>query len=182
MARNLSVAMMRWQKALNCRPHVVSPVQSPLKPSSWKTFGFCEDGSLSHLHACRIRAQCFSCRNGCQLSWDSLLFYQPHHKAFFIRENLPYASGAQPMPLRHDECKSCIGGTYWNIYGDQMDSMFLLNSSWIQVYVEDAGSLGHWWFSLIKIAKTHVYYCYGELRRVCFDTRMKSSIFLIKMP
>jgi pyruvate ferredoxin oxidoreductase alpha subunit len=54
----------------------------------------------------------------------------------YMAENLPYASGAR-MPIVMMNANRALA-TPWNIYGDQMDSMFMLNSGWIQVYVEDA--------------------------------------------
>jgi len=98
---------------------------------------FVEDGSLKaeYMHvesehsalACAIGASSVGARAFTATSSQGLLY---------MAECLPYASGAR-LPIVMMNANRSIA-TPWNIYGDQMDSMFLLNSGWIQVYVEDA--------------------------------------------
>lgn len=69
----------------------------------------------------------------------------------YMAECLPYASGAR-LPIVMMNANRAIA-TPWNIYGDQMDSMFLLNSGWIQVYVEDAQEALDMMIQAYKIAE-----------------------------
>jgi len=69
----------------------------------------------------------------------------------YMAENLPYASGAR-MPIVMMNANRAIA-TPWNIYGDQMDAMFLINSGWIQVYVEDAQEALDMMIQAYKIAE-----------------------------
>jgi len=69
----------------------------------------------------------------------------------YMAECLPYASGAR-MPIVMMNANRALA-TPWNIYGDQMDSMFLLNSGWIQVYVEDAQEALDMMIQAYKIAE-----------------------------
>jgi pyruvate ferredoxin oxidoreductase alpha subunit len=68
-----------------------------------------------------------------------------------MAECLPYASGAR-MPIVMMNANRALA-TPWNIYGDQMDAMFLLNSGWIQVYVEDAQEALDMMIQAYKIAE-----------------------------
>ncbi len=69
----------------------------------------------------------------------------------YMAECLPYASGAR-MPIVMMNANRALA-TPWNIYGDQMDSMFMLNSGWIQVYVEDAQEALDMMIQAYKIAE-----------------------------
>jgi len=69
----------------------------------------------------------------------------------YMAECLPYASGAR-MPIVMMNANRALA-TPWNIYGDQMDAMFLINSGWIQVYVEDAQEALDMMIQAYKIAE-----------------------------
>jgi pyruvate ferredoxin oxidoreductase alpha subunit len=120
------------------RPHVISAY--PITPQTIaveRLSEMCEDGSLKaeYMHvesehtalAAAMGVSSVGARAFTATSSQGLLY---------MAENLPYASGAR-MPIVMMNANRAIA-TPWNIYGDQMDAMFLLNSGWIQVYVEDA--------------------------------------------
>ena len=120
------------------RPHVISAY--PITPQTIvveRLSDFCEDGSLNAIYmhvesehsalAAAMGVSSVGARAFTATSSQGLLY---------MAENLPYASGAR-MPIVMMNANRALA-TPWNIYGDQMDSMFLLNSGWIQVYVEDA--------------------------------------------
>jgi len=69
----------------------------------------------------------------------------------YMAECLPYASGAR-MPIVMMNANRALA-TPWNIYGDQMDSAMLLNSGWLQVYVEDAQEALDMMIQAYKIAE-----------------------------
>lgn len=54
----------------------------------------------------------------------------------YMAECLPYASGAR-LPIVMMNANRAMA-TPWNIYGDQMDVMYMLNSGWIQLFAENA--------------------------------------------
>lgn len=54
----------------------------------------------------------------------------------YMAEGLPYASGAR-LPIVMMNANRAMA-TPWNIYGDQMDVMYVLNSGWIQLFAENA--------------------------------------------
>ncbi len=113
---------------------------------------FCEDGSLKseYIHvesehsalACAIGVSSVGARAFTATSSQGLLY---------MAECMPYASGAR-MPIVMMNANRAIA-TPWNIYGDQMDSMFVLNSGWIQVYVEDAQEALDMMIQAYKIAE-----------------------------
>jgi pyruvate ferredoxin oxidoreductase alpha subunit len=120
------------------RPHVISAY--PITPQTIvveRLSDFCEDGSLNAIYmhvesehsalAAAMGVSSVGARAFTATSSQGLLY---------MAENLPYASGAR-MPIVMMNANRALA-TPWNIYGDQMDSMFMLNSGWIQVYVEDA--------------------------------------------
>ncbi|BEP27779.1 pyruvate ferredoxin oxidoreductase [Helicovermis profundi] len=120
------------------RPHVISAY--PITPQTItveRLSEFVEDKSLDSIYmhvesehsalACAIGVSSVGARAFTATSSQGLLY---------MAENLPYASGAR-LPIVMMNANRALA-TPWNIYGDQMDSMFLLNSGWIQVYVEDA--------------------------------------------
>jgi pyruvate ferredoxin oxidoreductase alpha subunit len=121
-----------------CRPHVISAY--PITPQTIvveRLSEFVEDGSLkaNFMHvesehsamACAIGVSSVGARAFTATSSQGLLY---------MAETLPYASGAR-LPIVMMNANRAIA-TPWNIYGDQMDVMFLLNSGWIQIFVEDA--------------------------------------------
>ncbi|OPL08332.1 MAG: pyruvate ferredoxin oxidoreductase [delta proteobacterium ML8_F1] len=120
------------------RPHVVSAY--PITPQTIvveRLSEYVEEGSLKarYMHvesehsamSCAIGASSVGARAFTATSSQGLLY---------MAETLPYASGAR-LPIVMMNANRSIA-TPWNIYGDQMDAMFLLNSGWIQYYVEDA--------------------------------------------
>lgn len=54
----------------------------------------------------------------------------------YMAECLPYAAGAR-LPIVMMNANRAMA-TPWNIYGDQMDVMYVLNSGWIQLFAENA--------------------------------------------
>jgi len=54
----------------------------------------------------------------------------------YMTEGLHYASGGRFPIVMMNACRSVA--LPWSIFGDQRDSLSLLDSGWIQVYVEDA--------------------------------------------
>ncbi len=135
------------------RPHVISAY--PITPQTIaveKLSEYVEDGSLKakYMHvesehsalAAAIGVSSVGARAFTATSSQGLLY---------MAECLPYASGAR-MPIVMMNANRSIA-TPWNIYGDQMDSMFLLNSGWIQVYVEDAQEALDMMIQAYKIAE-----------------------------
>ena len=121
-----------------CRPHVISAY--PITPQTIvveRLSEFVEDGSLkaNFMHvesehsamACAIGVSSVGARAFTATSSQGLLY---------MAETLPYASGAR-LPIVMMNANRSIA-TPWNIYGDQMDVMFVLNSGWVQIFVEDA--------------------------------------------
>lgn len=54
----------------------------------------------------------------------------------YMAECLTYASGGRfPIVMMNANCSTALP---WNIYGDQRDSLSLLDSGWIQAYAENA--------------------------------------------
>lgn len=120
------------------RPHVISAY--PITPQTIvveRLSEFVEDGSCKaeYMHvesehsalACAIGVSAVGARAFTATSSQGLLY---------MAEGMPYASG-QRLPIVMMNANRSIA-TPWNIDGDHMDSMFLLNSGWIQFYVEDA--------------------------------------------
>lgn len=54
----------------------------------------------------------------------------------YMAEGLHYASGGRFPIVMMNACRSVA--LPWSIFGDQRDSLSLLDSGWIQIYVEDA--------------------------------------------
>ncbi|GAU77564.1 transketolase C-terminal domain-containing protein [Fusibacter sp. 3D3] len=120
------------------RPNVVAAY--PITPQTItveKISSFVQNGELDceYMHvesehsamACSIGASSVGARTFTATSSQGLLY---------MAECLPYASGAR-LPIVMMNANRALA-TPWNIYGDQMDVMFLLNSGWVQIFVEDA--------------------------------------------
>lgn len=120
------------------RPNVVAAY--PITPQTItveKISSFVQDGELDceYMHvesehsamACSIGASSVGARTFTATSSQGLLY---------MAECLPYASGAR-LPIVMMNANRALA-TPWNIYGDQMDVMFLLNAGWVQIFVEDA--------------------------------------------
>jgi len=136
------------------RPHVISAY--PITPQTVtveRLSEYVEDGSLKaqYVHvesehsalACAIGVSAVGARAFTATSSQGLLY---------MAENLPYASGAR-MPIVMMNANRSLA-TPWSILGDQMDSMFLINSGWIQLYVEDAQEALDMIIQAYKIAET----------------------------
>ncbi|QOR36748.1 pyruvate ferredoxin oxidoreductase [Clostridium sp. 'deep sea'] len=135
------------------KPHVISAY--PITPQTIaveRLSEMVEDGSLKaeYMHvesehsalACAIGVSSVGARAFTATSSQGLLY---------MAECLPYASG-QRLPIVMMNANRAIA-TPWNIYGDQMDSMFLINSGWIQIYVEDAQEALDMMIQAYKIAE-----------------------------
>jgi len=120
------------------RPHVISAY--PITPQTIaveRLSDMCEDGSLKadYMHV-ESEHSALAAAMGVSSVGARAFTATSSQGLLYMAECLPYASGAR-LPIVMMNANRAIA-TPWNIYGDQMDSMFLLNSGWIQVYVEDA--------------------------------------------
>lgn len=120
------------------RPHVISAY--PITPQTIaveRLSEFVEDGSLKaeYMHV-ESEHSALAAAMGVSSVGARAFTATSSQGLLYMAECLPYASGAR-MPIVMMNANRALA-TPWNIYGDQMDSMFLLNSGWIQVYVEDA--------------------------------------------
>jgi pyruvate ferredoxin oxidoreductase alpha subunit len=120
------------------RPHVISayPI-TPQTISVERLSEMVEDGSLNaeFMHV-ESEHSALACAMGVSSVGARAFTATSSQGLLYMAECLPYASGAR-MPIVMMNANRALA-TPWNIYGDQMDAMFLLNSGWIQVYVEDA--------------------------------------------
>lgn len=120
------------------RPHVISAY--PITPQTIaveRLSEMCEDGSLKaeYMHV-ESEHSALAAAMGVSSVGARAFTATSSQGLLYMAECLPYASGAR-MPIVMMNANRAIA-TPWNIYGDQMDAMFLLNSGWIQIYVEDA--------------------------------------------
>lgn len=120
------------------RPHVISAY--PITPQTIaveRLSEFVEDGSLdaTYMHV-ESEHSALAAAMGVSSVGARAFTATSSQGLLYMAECLPYASGAR-MPIVMMNANRALA-TPWNIYGDQMDSMFMLNSGWIQVYVEDA--------------------------------------------
>ena len=119
-----------------CRPEVIAayPI-TPQTKAVERLSQFVQDGELdtvymhvesehSALSAC-IGASSVGARTFTATSSQGLLY---------MLECLPYAAGAR-LPIVMMNANRAVA-TPWNIYGDQMDAFYALNSGWIQIFVE----------------------------------------------
>ena len=137
------------------RPHVIAayPI-TPQTKAVEKLSSFVQNGELDckYLHvesehsamACSIGSSSVGARTFTATSSQGLLY---------MSECLPYASGAR-LPIVMMNANRSIA-TPWNIYGDQMDSMHVINSGWIQIYVEDAQEALDMVIQSFKLAENH---------------------------
>jgi len=137
------------------RPHVIAayPI-TPQTKAVEKLSSFVQDGELDckYMHvesehsamACSIGSSSVGARTFTATSSQGLLY---------MLEGLPYASGAR-LPIVMMNANRSIA-TPWNIYGDQMDSMYALNTGWIQIYVEDAQEALDMVIQSYKLAENH---------------------------
>lgn len=136
------------------RPHVISAY--PITPQTIaveRLSEYVEDGSLKaeYMHV-ESEHSALACAMGVSSVGARAFTATSSQGLLYMAECLPYASGAR-MPIVMMNANRALA-TPWNIYGDQMDSMFLLNSGWIQVYVEDAQEALDMMIQAYKIAET----------------------------
>ncbi|WBW94670.1 transketolase C-terminal domain-containing protein [Oceanirhabdus sp. W0125-5] len=136
------------------RPHVISAY--PITPQTIaveRLADFVEDGSLKaeYMHV-ESEHSAMACAMGVSSVGARAFTATSSQGLLYMAECLPYASGAR-MPIVMMNANRSIA-TPWNIYGDQMDSMFLLNSGWIQMYVEDAQEALDMMIQAYRIAET----------------------------
>lgn len=137
------------------RPHVIAayPI-TPQTKAVEKLSSFVQNGEMDckYMHvesehsamACSIGSSSVGARTFTATSSQGLLY---------MSECLPYASGAR-LPIVMMNANRSIA-TPWNIYGDQMDSMHVLNSGWVQLYVEDAQEALDMVIQSFKLAENH---------------------------
>ncbi len=137
------------------KPHVIAayPI-TPQTKAVEKLSQFVQDGELDckYMHvesehsamACSIGSSSVGARTFTATSSQGLLY---------MAECLPYASGAG-LPVVMMNANRSIA-TPWNIYGDQMDSMYLINSGWVQIYVEDAQEALDMVIQSFRLAENH---------------------------
>lgn len=135
------------------RPHVISAY--PITPQTIaveRLSEMVEDGSLNaeYMHV-ESEHSAMAAAMGVSSVGARAFTATSSQGLLYMAECLPYASGAR-MPIVMMNANRAIA-TPWNIYGDQMDSMFLLNSGWIQVYVEDAQEALDMMIQAYKIAE-----------------------------
>lgn len=136
------------------RPHVISAY--PITPQTItveRLSEYVEDGSLKaeYMHV-ESEHSALACAMGVSSVGARAFTATSSQGLLYMAECLPYASGAR-MPIVMMNANRALA-TPWNIYGDQMDSMFLLNSGWIQVYVEDAQEALDMMIQAYRIAET----------------------------
>ncbi|KYH34599.1 NADH-dependent phenylglyoxylate dehydrogenase subunit alpha [Clostridium tepidiprofundi DSM 19306] len=120
------------------RPHVISAY--PITPQTVvveRLSEFVEDGSLDaeYIHV-ESEHSALSAAMGASSVGARAFTATSSQGLLYMAEVLPYTSGAR-LPVVMMNANRALA-TPWNIYGDQTDSLMLLNSGWIQVYVEDA--------------------------------------------
>ncbi|MBN2655968.1 MAG: hypothetical protein JXR86_02835 [Spirochaetales bacterium] len=137
------------------RPHVIAayPI-TPQTKAVEKLSSFVQNGEMDckYLHvesehsamACSIGSSSVGARTFTATSSQGLLY---------MSEGLPYASGAR-LPIVMMNANRSIA-TPWNIYGDQMDAMHVLNSGWVQLFVEDAQEALDMVIQSFKLAENH---------------------------
>jgi len=135
------------------RPHVISAY--PITPQTIaveRLSEMVEDGSLEaeYMHV-ESEHSALAAAMGVSSVGARAFTATSSQGLLYMAECLPYASGAR-MPIVMMNANRALA-TPWNIYGDQMDSMFMLNSGWIQVYVEDAQEALDMMIQAYKIAE-----------------------------
>lgn len=137
------------------RPHVVAayPI-TPQTKAVEKISQFVQDGDLKckYMHvesehsamACSLGSSSVGARTFTATSSQGLLY---------MAEVLPYAAGSR-LPIVMMNANRAIA-TPWNIYGDQSDAMYVLNSGWVQLYVEDAQEALDMVIQSYKLAENH---------------------------
>ncbi len=137
------------------KPHVVAayPI-TPQTKAVEKISQFVQSGEMEckYMHvesehsamACSLGASSVGARTFTATSSQGLLY---------MAEVLPYVSGSR-LPVVMMNANRAMA-TPWNIYGDQSDSMYLLNSGWVQIYVENAQEALDMVIQSYKLAEDH---------------------------
>lgn len=120
------------------RPHVISAY--PITPQTIvveRLADFVEDGSLKaeFMHV-ESEHSAMSAAMGVSAVGARAFTATSSQGLLHMAEGVHYASGARfPIVMMNANRSVAVP---WSIYGDQRDSLGLLDSGWIQVYVEDA--------------------------------------------
>lgn len=120
------------------RPQVISAY--PITPQTIvveKLSEFVEDGSLkSEFIHVESEHSALSCAIGASLAGARAFTATSSQGLLYMAEGLTYASGGRfPIVMMNANRSVALP---WNIYGDQRDSLSLLDHGWIQVYAENA--------------------------------------------
>jgi pyruvate ferredoxin oxidoreductase alpha subunit len=120
------------------RPHVIAAY--PITPQTVvveRLSEFVEDGSLKseYMHV-ESEHSAMSAVMGASAIGARTFTASSSQGLVYMAEGLHYASGGRfPIVMMNGNRSLALP---WNIYGDQRDSLSLLDSGWLQVYVEDA--------------------------------------------
>lgn len=119
------------------RPAVISAY--PITPQTVvveKLSEFVEDGSLkSNFIHVESEHSALSCAMGVSASGARAFTATSSQGLLYMAECLVYASGGRfPIVMMNANRSTALP---WNIYGDQRDSLALLDSGWIQAYAKD---------------------------------------------
>lgn len=96
-----------------------------------------EDGSLkSEFIHVESEHSALSCAIGASAAGARAFTATSSQGLLYMAECLPYASGGRfPIVMMNANRSTALP---WNIYGDQRDSLLMMDSGWIQVYAETA--------------------------------------------
>jgi len=135
------------------RPHVISAY--PITPQTIvveRLSDFVEDGSLKaeFMHV-ESEHSAMSAAMGVSAVGARAFTATSSQGLLHMAEGVHYASGARfPIVMMNANRSVAVP---WSIYGDQRDSLGLLDSGWIQVYVEDAQEALDMMIQAYKIAE-----------------------------
>lgn len=135
------------------RPHVISAY--PITPQTIvveRLSDFVEDGSLQaeFMHV-ESEHSAMSAAMGVSAVGARAFTATSSQGLLHMAEGVHYASGARfPIVMMNANRSVAVP---WSIYGDQRDSLGLLDSGWIQVYVEDAQEALDMMIQAYKIAE-----------------------------
>jgi len=121
-----------------CRPHVIAAY--PITPQTIaveRLSNFVEDGSLeSEFMHVESEHSAMSASMGASAIGARTFTATSSQGLLYMAEGLFYAAGGRlPIVMMNANRSLALP---WSIYGDLSDSLAVLNSGWIQVYVEDA--------------------------------------------
>lgn len=120
------------------RPQVIAAY--PITPQTIvveRLSDFVEDGSLDcqYMHV-ESEHSAISAVMGASAIGARTFTASSSQGLLYMAEGLHYASGGRFPIVMMNACRSVA--LPWSIFGDQRDSLSLLDSGWLQVYVEDA--------------------------------------------